>query len=67
MTLEDLQTKRDAILANIGVVRASKGDRSVEYTKSQDALAIIDAEIGRVNVAAGTTSGRVSYIQHSRE
>jgi hypothetical protein len=67
MTLAELAIKRDAILATIGVVRASKGDRSVEYSKSQDALAIIDAEIARVNTAAGSTTGRTSYIQHSRE
>lgn len=67
MTLADLQTKRDAILATLGVLRVSKGDRSVEYSKQQDALALIDAEIARVQTAAGTATPRVSYIQHSRD
>lgn len=68
MTLAELQTKRDEILASIGIARTQLGDgRGVDYSKQQDALALIDAEIARVQVTAGASVTRTSYIQHSRE
>ena len=48
MTLEELQTKRDEILASIGHARVTFGERSLEYSRQQEALALIDAEIARL-------------------
>lgn len=48
MTLEDLQTKRDEILASIGHARITFGERSLEYSRQQEALALVDAEIARL-------------------
>lgn len=68
MTLIQLQTKRDEILASIGVTRDTFGDRSVEYSDATKALSLIDAEISRTtNPAPGSGRFRTSYISFSRE
>jgi hypothetical protein len=66
MTLVELTAKREQILATVGIVRTTYGEKSVEFSKQQDSLALIDAEISRLAVA-GDTSKRVSYVTHSRE
>ena len=63
MTIEELATKRNAILASIGIASAKFGERSIEYARQQEALALIDAEI----VRAQSTGPRTSFVQHSRE
>jgi hypothetical protein len=63
MTLEQLQTKRDEILSRAGVQRAQFGERSVQYSETKDALAVIDAEISKAQVASSTA--RVSYASFS--
>lgn len=52
MTLQDLQAKREEILASIGIARVQFGERSVQYSDQQKALAAIDAEIQRMTQAA---------------
>ncbi|MGE5597629.1 MAG: hypothetical protein ACM3S1_16520 [Hyphomicrobiales bacterium] len=48
MTLEELQARRDEIVRTIGTIRVGHGDKSVEFSRQQDALAAIDAEIARL-------------------
>lgn len=48
MTLDELQAKREEILASIGIARVQFGERSVQYADQQKALAAIDAEIQRI-------------------
>lgn len=53
MTLEELQAKRDEILATIHEARLQFGDRSEEFiTDKAKALAIIDAEIAKLQSPA---------------
>jgi len=47
MTVEALQAKREQILKTIGTVRVQFGERSVEFSRQSDALALIDAEIAK--------------------
>lgn len=54
LTLEQLQQQRDTIVANIGIARQQFGERSIEYSRAQDALAAIDAEIARLSPASST-------------
>ena len=67
MTLAELQTKRDKILASIGIARTQFGERSTQYSDQQKALALIDGEIARVEAAAGNATPRTSYVEHSRD
>lgn len=48
MTLEELQARREEILKRIGIARASFGERSVEYSDAQKALAVLDSEIEKL-------------------
>lgn len=48
MTVEELLTKREEILRSAGIARATYGERSVEYSRQQEALALVDAEIARL-------------------
>jgi hypothetical protein len=48
MTIEELQAKRDEIVKCIGTIRVTYGERSVEFSKQSEALALIDAEIARL-------------------
>ncbi len=48
MTIQELEAKREEILASIGIVRVQFGERSVQYSDQQKALAAIDAEIERL-------------------
>lgn len=54
LTLEQLQAQRDDIVRSIGIARQQFGERSIEYSRAQDALAAIDAEIARVQGARTT-------------
>ncbi len=54
VTLEQLQQQRAEIVARIGIVRLTFGDRSVEYGRAQDALAAIDAEISKLSPQSST-------------
>lgn len=45
MTVVELQAKREAILASLGVARLQFGERSIEYSRQADALAVVDREI----------------------
>lgn len=72
MTIDDLTAKRDNLLGQIGdaIVRLQKGDKSIEYARikeMQDALLIIDNEIGRINAgtAVGTSSGIIRFSTSS--
>jgi hypothetical protein len=47
MTVEALQAKREQILKTIGTVRVQFGERNVEFSRQQDALALVDAEIAK--------------------
>ena len=58
MTLEELQTKREEILKRLGILRATFGDRGVEYGDTQKALNIIDSEIA---AASSTPVSRTTY------
>ncbi len=49
VTLEQLQQQRDELVARIGVSRLQFGDRAVEYSRAQEALALIDAEIAKLS------------------
>lgn len=48
MTLDELRAKREEILASVGIARVQFGERSVQYSDQQKALAAIDAEIERL-------------------
>ena len=56
MTLAELQTKREEILNNVGIARATYGDRSVEYSDAKKALELIDEEISYVTSGSKTLS-----------
>ena len=56
MTSTQLRAKRDLILAHCDVVRASKGDRSVEYSEASKSLAVLDQEIARATALEAGTS-----------
>jgi hypothetical protein len=45
MTGDELLTKREAILNSLGIARVQFGERSVEYSRQSDALAVVDREI----------------------
>lgn len=62
MTAAALRTKRDEILARCDVVRTTYGDKSVEYAELSKTLAVLDAEIVKADVAAGTTT-RIRQIR----
>jgi hypothetical protein len=67
MTLVELEAKRTEILNRLGIVRASKGDQSVEYSEASKALAVIDSEIARLNAAAeGGGRFRTSFVSFVR-
>jgi len=68
MTLAALQTKRDEILQQIGVVRQSFGERSVEFSDAKKALEVLDAEIAKATVAGKTTAmPRTSFASFSND
>lgn len=52
MTIDELQAKREEILASIGIARVQFGERSVQYADQQKALAAIDAEMQRLTQAS---------------
>jgi hypothetical protein len=67
MTTEELQAKRDLLVARIadGVKSTSFGDKSVTYADiagMQQALAVLDGEIA---AASSTRTSRVVLVQHS--
>ena len=49
MTVEQLLEKREEILKTIGIMRLQFGERSIQYSDQQRALAAIDAELQRMN------------------
>ncbi|WP_169239847.1 hypothetical protein [Candidatus Roseilinea sp. NK_OTU-006] len=63
MTLEELQAKREEILASIGIMRIQFGDRSIQYADAQRALAAIDQEIERLSRSSQRS---VSYAEYSK-
>lgn len=48
MTLEQLQAKREEILQSLGIARIQFGERSIEYARQQEALAVVDREIAKL-------------------
>jgi len=67
-TVEQLQTKRDALFARIadGVKAQSMGDKSITFADIQQmerALSILDNEIASLS---STRSGRVVLVQYSK-
>ena len=60
MTIQELEAKREEILASIGIVRVQFGERSVQYADQQKALAAIDAEIERL---ARASQRSVSFVE----
>lgn len=63
MTVEELQTKRDEILQTLGLYRVTHGDKSVEYSKQAEALAVVDAEIARATAqTSGGSRFRTSFV-----
>ncbi|GIU74765.1 MAG: hypothetical protein KatS3mg004_1852 [Bryobacteraceae bacterium] len=60
MTIEELRTKREEILASIGIMRVQFGDRSIQYADAQRALAAIDQEIQRLTQSSQRS---VSYAE----
>jgi hypothetical protein len=67
MTREELQAKRDEILSRINESRIAFGDRSVEYSEASKALAVLDAEIARVDAASASSSRfRTSFVTFSK-
>lgn len=61
MTVEELQTKRDALISEIAKANESLSSPSGSVTKRsvselQKALAILDAEIARTSASAGTST-----------
>lgn len=63
MTLSELQTKRDEILNSLGVARLQFGERSIQYSEQEKALALIDAEITKVS---GSAQDRFSLARTSK-
>lgn len=63
MTLTELKTKREEIVASLGIARITFGDRSLEYARQAEALAAIDREIAKLEQ---TDQPRVFVIQSSR-
>ncbi len=56
MDLTELQAKREEILKRLGILRASFGERTVEYSDTQKALDIIDNEIAAATVSSPANS-----------
>ncbi len=56
MTIEQLNAKRDEILARIGIAKTQFGVRSVTYTDATKDLALLDAEINKVTSSAASIS-----------
>ncbi len=59
MNLSELQAKREEILKRLGILRATFGDRTVEYSDTQKALDIIDNEIAAASES--TANSRTHY------
>ena len=62
MTLEELQAKRNAILARLDVIRTTAGDRTTEFADAAKSLAILDQEIATATVS---TTPRNKFIRVS--
>ena len=66
MTISELQAKRDEVLKRLGIVQERYGERSVQYGDAKGALALLDAEIGRLQAAqAGVSTPKTSYATFS--
>ena len=59
MTPLELQAKRDEIVKSIGIVRATYGDKSLEYAKQSESLSLIDREINSVSATPRTRQIRM--------
>jgi outer membrane cobalamin receptor len=56
MTSVQIQTKIDQVLARCDVVRASKGDRSVEYAEAQKVVDLLRQEKAVAVASEGSTT-----------
>jgi hypothetical protein len=63
MTISELQAKRAEILNTVGLVRVQFGQRSDEFSKQADALAVIDREIARLE---SPSEDRTFVVQTNR-
>lgn len=61
MTVSELQVLRDAAFKNAIYSKKHFGDRSVEYTDAQKAVALYDAEIDKLNIASAGNKSRTTY------
>lgn len=64
MTLEELNTKREQILKNLGIYQAQYGDCSVQFSDAPKALDIIDNEIAAL--ASTSSNSRTHYGSFSK-